>query len=111
MPWGSDTPTANQDMDTTAESDDEIEPPAKLVERRILQDLLVNVDHVPSMHHFSPELFAFLFPAGMDAAFRYRFVRELLPFLQRKQFAGNMNKVSRKFKRISPTGQRFKILS
>jgi hypothetical protein len=29
MPWRSETPTANPDMDTTIAIDDEIEPPAK----------------------------------------------------------------------------------
>jgi hypothetical protein len=35
MPWGSETPTATQDMDATTTSDDEIEPPAERLKRCI----------------------------------------------------------------------------
>jgi hypothetical protein len=67
MSWGCETSTANQDIHTPTASNDESEPPAELVKRFILQDLVVNAEYIPSARHFSSELFAFSFVADMDS--------------------------------------------
>jgi hypothetical protein len=66
-------------MDATTTSDDEIEPPAELIKRRILQNLVANAEYVLSVCHFSPELFALSLIADRYSSFRYPFIRELLP--------------------------------
>jgi hypothetical protein len=52
-------------VDTTIASDHEIEPPAELVKRCILQDLVANAEYGPSVGYFSPESFVFSFVVDM----------------------------------------------